>query len=221
MDQISAAAVVTPGQPQDRLEVEEPGNTDEDNIEYPTGLKLWVSISSLLTSMIFVGLDMTIVAVAVPSLTDHFRSIDDIGWYSSAYMLFFCSFVFLHSQLYSVFSVKKLYLIAICIFQLGSLLCTIAPKSKVFILGRAVAGLGAGGLGIGGQIITSYSFPKQKKTVVDWCAWSYQLNRYGLCPCHWRGAHRRFLLEGMLWNQPPVRCSYPNSDGIQLQESCA
>lgn len=161
-DEISAATV-TLGHPQEQLAVEEPLDTDEDNIDYPTGPKLWLSISSLVMSRIFVGLDMTIVAVAVPALTDYFKTIDDIGWYSSAYMVFFCSFIFLSSQLYSVFSVKKLYLLSVCIFQLGSLICTVAPKSGVFILGRAVAGFGSSIMGIGGILIVSYSFPKDKR----------------------------------------------------------
>jgi MFS family permease len=156
-------AMASTGTPQDQLEISEPTNTDEDDRIYPSGAKFYLSISSLLLTQVFVGLDMTIVAVVVPSLTDYFKSIDDIGWYSSAYMLFYCCFIFMASQLYLFFSVKTLYLSGITIFQLGSLLCTIAPRSGVFILGRAVAGVGACITGVGNMIIVTYSIPRPKR----------------------------------------------------------
>lgn len=164
-DQImpSPATINTAGHPQEQLEIEEPPTTGEDDVVYPTGIKFWLSISSLLLTMVFVGLDLTIVAVAVPALTDHFKTINDIGWYSSAYMLFYASFVFLSARLYNVFATKQIYLTGICIFQLGSLLCTIAPTSQVFILGRAIAGLGACLIGMGGMVIVSTSIPRHKR----------------------------------------------------------
>lgn len=152
------------GHPQEQLEVEGDGDADgEENIVYPTGLKLWLSMISLYLSMVFVGLDLTIVAVAVPSLTSQFNTVQDIGWYSSAYMVILSSFTFLYAQLSTIFSIKRLFLLSICIFQLGSLLCAVAPISAVFILGRAVAGLGSCGLNLGGFVIIAHSFPRHRR----------------------------------------------------------
>lgn len=67
----------------DQLEIEESGTSDE-SINYPTGPKLWLTMISLCTAIFLNGLDLTIVAVAVPSLTDDFKTISDIGWYSAA-----------------------------------------------------------------------------------------------------------------------------------------
>jgi len=41
---------------------------------------------------------------------------------------------------------KQILLVAIAIFQLGSLFCAVAPSVNFLIFGRAVAGLGGGGL---------------------------------------------------------------------------
>ena len=152
-----------PGRPEEQLELQEPVDADEDNIDYPKGLQLWLSMSSLMLAMVFVGLDMTIVAVAVPSMTDYFKTINDIGWYSSAYAVAYASFIFLSSQLYKVYSVKKLYLTAICIFQIGSLLSTIAPKSGIFILGRFIAGIGASVMSIGKMVIIVQTLPRARR----------------------------------------------------------
>jgi hypothetical protein len=53
--------------------------------EYPTGLKLATLLLSIYLSIFLVALDRTIIATAIPQITDHFQSFDDIGW-----VLLFC-----------------------------------------------------------------------------------------------------------------------------------
>ncbi|KAH7020779.1 major facilitator superfamily domain-containing protein [Microdochium trichocladiopsis] len=149
-DSISPAA--TPGRPQQQFEVQEPttstiGNAanlqgdpshdenEPDDMAYPTGTKRWLAVSSLFAAAVLHGLDLTIVAAAIPSLTNDFHTLDDIGWYSSAYSLMAASFSFVWSRLYTRTShtsgPKWTYLAALCIFELGSLLCTVAPTSSM------------------------------------------------------------------------------------------
>jgi hypothetical protein len=75
----------SPGQsrPIEALQIEEPLNEEED-IVFPTGPKLWSTMASMCIALFLSGLDITIVAVAVPSITDEFQTISDIGWYSAA-----------------------------------------------------------------------------------------------------------------------------------------
>lgn len=58
---------------------------------------------------------------------------------------------------------KWSYLGAICIFELGSLICGIAPTSNALIVGRAIAGLGASGIFSGSIVIVSHSVPLAKR----------------------------------------------------------
>jgi len=101
------------------------------------------STVGLSTHMIRLGLFrlVTIVAVAIPSLTNEFKTIDDIGWYSAVYGLIFSSMNFFFGKMYTLFSLKTMYIVSVLIFELGSVICTFAPTSKVFIFGRAVAGV--------------------------------------------------------------------------------
>ena len=55
----------------------------EDAIEYPTGIKLAVIITALCLAVFLVALDQTIIATAIPKITDRFKSVQDIGWYGS------------------------------------------------------------------------------------------------------------------------------------------
>ena len=55
----------------------------EDDVVYPTGLKLVIIISALMLAVLLVALDQTIIATAIPTITDRFNSVSDIGWYGS------------------------------------------------------------------------------------------------------------------------------------------
>jgi hypothetical protein len=77
---------------------------------YPTSLKLVSIMLAVVLSIFLVALDMvstsptfrlvhapltlvqTIVATAIPRITDEFKSLDDVGWYGSAFFLTVASF---------------------------------------------------------------------------------------------------------------------------------
>lgn len=104
-------------------------------------------------------------ATAIPRITDQFNSLEDVGWYASAYLLTTCSLTLLFGKLYTFYSIKWVYLIALGIFELGSLVCGVTPSSLGLIIGRAIAGLGAGGLFSGSILIISKSVPLEKRPI--------------------------------------------------------
>lgn len=58
------------------------------NVEvYPKGLKLASILLSIYLSVFLVALDRTIIATALPKITDEFNSFGDIGWVGSIHML--------------------------------------------------------------------------------------------------------------------------------------
>ncbi|RMY39237.1 hypothetical protein D0865_12876 [Hortaea werneckii] len=91
------------------------------------------------------GLDANIVATAVPSITDHFHTVADVGWYSSAFRLSSCAFQFLFAKMYKLFSTKAVLIMSNVVFLIGSLLCATSTTSAMFVVGRAVTGLGFSG----------------------------------------------------------------------------
>lgn len=139
----------TPGfeTPNDELEKtptipDEAGN-DPSNIdteEYPRALKLFFIIVALILSIFLVALDMTIVATAIPRITDEFDSLDQVGWYGASFFLTVGAFQSTWGKGYKYFPLKSTFLVAIAIFELGSLLCGVAPNSITLIVGRAIAG---------------------------------------------------------------------------------
>ena len=55
----------------------------EENMEYPHGAKLSLILTAMCLATFLVALDQTIIATAIPKITDHFDSIKDIGWVGS------------------------------------------------------------------------------------------------------------------------------------------
>jgi MFS family permease len=111
------------------------------------------------------AVDNSIIATAIPEITNEFKSLPDVGWYGSAYLLTTAALQLLFGRFYTFFSIKLIYLIAIFIFELGSLICAVAQNSVTLIVGRAVAGVGSAAVFSGALIILAYSVPLEKRPI--------------------------------------------------------
>jgi MFS family permease len=75
---------------------------------------------------------------------------------------------------YKYFSFKPTFIIAIFIFELGSLVCGVAPNSTALIVGRAIAGIGAAGIGSGVFTVIAIAVePKKRSTFLGLMGMSY------------------------------------------------
>ncbi|KAI9887005.1 MAG: MFS sugar transporter [Watsoniomyces obsoletus] len=158
---------LTPGKHDAAAEtpVEEGVEQNEEGVEYPGGFKLAVISVSLCFAVFLVALDQTIIATAIPRITDYFNALDDVGWYGSSYLLTTCAFQLMFGKLYTFFSIKIVFLAAIGVFELGSLICGVAPTSTALIIGRAIAGMGTSGIFSGALIIIAHSVPLRTRPI--------------------------------------------------------
>lgn len=69
-------------------------------------------------------------------------------------------------KIYKYFNLKWTFLISMLIFEVGSLICGVAPNSKTLVVGRAIAGLGGAGLSVGGASIISFTVPPAKRPLM-------------------------------------------------------
>ncbi len=81
-------------------------NPSENSLYQPKSAKFWLILLSNFLALFLVALDRTIVATAVPRITDEFHSLGDIGWYASAYMLTTSASQLLFGRIYKFYSMK-------------------------------------------------------------------------------------------------------------------
>ncbi|PIG83060.1 efflux pump antibiotic resistance protein [Aspergillus arachidicola] len=138
------------------------------------GFTLLMTITALAMSMFLVSLDMTIVATAIPKITDDFGGIEDESWYGSAFFITLGSFQAAWGKAYKYFPLKISFLLSIFLFEVGSLICGVAPNSIALCIGRAITGVGGAGISSGAFTIIALSAPpKQRPAYVGILGASY------------------------------------------------
>jgi len=76
----------------------------------PKSLRFWSIMLSNFMALFLVALDRTIIATAIPRITDDFQSLGDIGWYGSAYMLTTAASQLLFGRIFKFYHIKWLVL---------------------------------------------------------------------------------------------------------------
>lgn len=69
-------------------------------------------------------------------------------------------------KIYKYYSLKWSFIVSMVIFEVGSLVCAVAPSSNALIIGRAIAGLGGAGLSVGGTSIVSFTVPPAQRPLM-------------------------------------------------------
>ncbi|RYP73131.1 hypothetical protein DL771_003767 [Monosporascus sp. 5C6A] len=139
------------------------GSVDATRSAQPSAVRLLLIMVALCLAVVLTGMDQTILATATPVISNEFNALDDLGWWTNVYLLTLSSFQLFYGKLYSLFSIKTIYMGAIGLFEIGSLICTTAPNSVALIIGRAVAGVGAAGIFSGGMLITTKIIPLDRR----------------------------------------------------------
>ncbi|PGH14665.1 hypothetical protein AJ80_05846 [Polytolypa hystricis UAMH7299] len=134
-------------------------------VEYVRGIRLFLIIFALLMGIFLVALDMSIIATAIPKISNEFRSLDEIGWYGSGFFLTLASFISFWAKAYQLLPIKWPFLTAYTIFSLGSLICGLSTVSQMLIAGRVIQGIGGAGMTQGCYTIVALIVPPRKVAV--------------------------------------------------------
>ncbi|WP_441004697.1 MFS transporter [Staphylococcus epidermidis] len=103
--------------------------------------KIWI----LTIGMFALGMDAYIVAGLIPSISKSFnKSSSAIGQGVTVFTLFFSISAPIFSTILAKSPVKKLLIIAFSIFTLANIITAISMNYMLYIVSRAIAGLGAG-----------------------------------------------------------------------------
>lgn len=111
------------------------------------GTRKWWALAGLSLGVLAVGLDATVLSVALPTLAVSLHaSASDLQWFVSAYTLALAVALLPGGLLGDRFGRKKVMICALSVFGLGSLACAYSPNAGAFIAARTVLGLAAGAM---------------------------------------------------------------------------
>jgi EmrB/QacA subfamily drug resistance transporter len=122
-----------------RLERTPPGYT------YSIG-RILAIYGGLMVAMMLASLDQTIMATALPSVASDLGGISSYAWVFASYLLCSTVTVPIYGKLSDVHGSRRLIMVAIVIFLVGSALCGAAQNMTQLAVFRGIQGLGAGGL---------------------------------------------------------------------------
>lgn len=103
-------------------------------------------IAGVLLSMLLAALDQTIVAPAMPTIGGALGHSDYLPWIVTGYLLTATAMAPLYGKISDIHGRRPTIYAAILIFLAGSVVCAMAPNMFVLIAGRAIQGVGGGGL---------------------------------------------------------------------------
>src|SRR5215831_14200299 len=106
----------------------------------------WIVTTGLLLGIFLAALEATVISTAMPTVVASLGGLDRYSWVFSAYLLTSTASVPLWGRLSDLYGRRRLYLWAIGLFLIGSMLAGISQSMLQLVLFRAVQGLGAGGL---------------------------------------------------------------------------
>jgi EmrB/QacA subfamily drug resistance transporter len=103
-------------------------------------------VLGILLAMFLGALDQTIIATALPTIGRELSDVENLSWVVTAYLLTATAATPLYGKLSDIHGRRAMLLVAIAVFVAASALCALAPNMTVLIVGRALQGLGGGGL---------------------------------------------------------------------------
>jgi EmrB/QacA subfamily drug resistance transporter len=114
-------------------------------------------------SVLLVGMDVTIVNVALPSIQhDLHAQLSGLQWVLDAYTLVVASLLMFSGSMSDRFGRRRVFQIGLTLFCVGSLLCSLSHTIGQLILFRALQGLGASMLNPVALSIIANVFPEPK-----------------------------------------------------------
>jgi len=100
----------------------------------------------IMLSLFLASMESTVVATAMPTIVGQLGGLENYSWVFSAFMLTSTTTVPLYGKLSDIYGRRKLYVFAMALFLIGSVLCGMATTLTHLILARALQGIGAGGI---------------------------------------------------------------------------
>ena len=135
----------------------------ETGTALPAKRNILLIFAGLILTMLLASLDQSMFSTALPTIVGELNGVDRMLWVTTAYILASTIMLPVYGKLGDLIGRKGLFIAAISLFILGSIIGGMAQDMTVLIVGRAVQGLGGGGLMILSQAIIADVVPARER----------------------------------------------------------
>lgn len=118
----------------------------------------------LFAGVLMGALDIAIIGPALPAIKDNLGiSLKDSSWIFNIYLLCNLVAVPIFAKISDTYGRRDIYILSILLFAIGSLVIVLSDSFQVLLIGRAIQGIGAGGIFPVASAVIGDTFPLEKQ----------------------------------------------------------
>ncbi|HEA2890867.1 TPA: DHA2 family efflux MFS transporter permease subunit [Staphylococcus aureus] len=148
----------------EEYKVNEKIKKEHKNFIFGEGVSRGKILAALLFGMFIAILNQTLLNVALPKINTEFNISASTGqWLMTGFMLVNGILIPITAYLFNKYLYRKLFLVALVLFTIGSLICAISMNFPIMMVGRVLQAIGAGVLMPLGSIVIITIYPPEKR----------------------------------------------------------
>ncbi len=157
-------AVAAKNPESEEYKVNEKIKKEHKNFIFGEGVSRGKILAALLFGMFIAILNQTLLNVALPKINTEFNISASTGqWLMTGFMLVNGILIPITAYLFNKYSYRILFLVALVLFTIGSLICAISMNFPIMMVGRVLQAIGAGVLMPLGSIVIITIYPPEKR----------------------------------------------------------
>lgn len=125
--------------------------------------RLGFVVAGLLLGILVASIDNTIVSTAMATIVSDLGGLDKYVWVTSAYLVTEMAGMPIFGKLSDMYGRKRFFVLGICLFLIGSVLCGTAESITQLTIYRAIQGIGGGAMMPIAFAIVFDIFPAEKR----------------------------------------------------------
>ena len=99
----------------------------------------WVTLAIVVTSVLIVALDVTVLNVAIPTILREFETrLSSLQWVITGYALTFATLLIIGGRLGDIYGARRTFVIGAALFGVGSLIASLSHSVPVLVVGEAI-----------------------------------------------------------------------------------
>ncbi|MDQ0028570.1 MFS transporter [Arthrobacter bambusae] len=124
----------------------------------------WWALGAIMLAVLAVGLDITVLSVALPTLATGLHAAEsELQWFSAGYALALAAAMLPAGVLGDRFGRKKVMMTSLVMFGLGSAACSYAANPGMFIIARIILGAAGAGLTVTALSVITVIFSEEER----------------------------------------------------------